>query len=68
MSTKKPETSRKRAVRTAEQCQRHREATIRRLLDARAEREPEPYVEEPRTCKDGTVFMVLVRQHVDCGS
>jgi hypothetical protein len=67
MTAKNPKTSRKQ-VRTADQCQRHREATVKRLLAARAKREPEPYVEETRNMSRGRTFTVLVRRHVDCGA
>jgi hypothetical protein len=68
MSANKPKTSRKRVTRTADQCQRHREATVNRLLAARAKKEPEPYVLETRETSRGQTFMVLVRRHVDCGA
>lgn len=64
MSTKTP---RKRVTRTAEQCQRAREATVKRVLEARAIRPANEPIEVERIYRtgprQGQKFKVLWREH-----
>jgi hypothetical protein len=72
MTAKKPKTPRKRVTRTAEQCQRHREATVKRVLEARAIRPANEPIEVERVIlrgpRQGEKFVVLWREHSNSGA